>query len=177
MENENNDNNSKNYTLIKDNKTYNILITKNKTHITFNSREYILISNIEEFIKSTNLNFESIDEAFNFIIDFFEKDRAFIIDISKNIMKILLLMHEEKININLMFNNLIPDEVNTLKNITHDAYSYYNYDNSFIIFNTINNELYLVYATKEKTIKCFDLLSKKTMIEIKNADEDNKYIR
>ena len=183
MENNTNDKNSnsdknisKNYILIKDNKSYNILITKSGGRIIFKSREYELITDLEHFIKSTNIDFESINIAFDFVIDLFDKNRAFIKDISKIIMNIILSIYEKEININLVFNNLIPDEINSLINITYDAFSYYNYDNSFIIFTTIEILLYLVYATQEKSIKCFNILDNEQIIEIKNAEEDSKYI-
>ena len=175
--NENNNNNKeKQYILIKDNISHTILINKDKNKIIFKSREYLLVSKLEELIKSTNINFDSIDIAFDLIIDLFDKKRAFIKDISKNMMKIILLDFEDEININLPFNNLIPDEVNSLVNITYDSFSYYNYDNSFEVFTTINNKLYLVYATQEKTIKFFDLIDKVVVIEIKCSEENIKYI-
>ena len=184
MENINDNNNiinndikdSKEYILKKDNNLHNILIIKMKNKLKIKSREYELISNLEYFSKSTNINFESIDNAYDFIIDLFDKNRAFIKEISKIMMKISLIIFEEEIIINLPFNNLIPDDINTPMNITHDSYSYYNYDNSFIIFTTIDNILYLVYATALKTIKCYNLLDNSIIIEIKDSEENIKYI-
>jgi hypothetical protein len=65
-------------------------------------------------------------------------------------MNIFLRMYEEKIELNLHFNNLIPDLINSPKNLTYDAFTYYNYDNSFLIYNSImNNRLYIVYTTQD----------------------------
>ena len=168
--------NSKQFILTKDSIPHNILIKKYNNYLLFKSREYQLVSNLDILIKMTNINFETIDGAYNFIIDLFNKNRAFIKDITNNMLKIFLLIYEEEIPINIPFDNLIPDEVNSFINLTYDSFSYYNYDNSFIIFITITNELYLVYATEAKTIKCFNLLDKKPIIEIKDSNENIKYI-
>ena len=174
--NDNNNENTKQYILTKNSKTHNILIKKYNNYLIFKSREYQLVTNLEQLNKTTNVDFESIDKAYYFIIDLFDKNRAFIKDISKNMLKIILLIYQEEIPINIPFNNLIPDEINSLINIPYFSFSYYNYDNSFIIFTTINNELYLVYSTKNKTINCFNLLDQRPIIEIKDSDKDIKYI-
>ena len=168
--------NSKQYILKKDSSSYKIIITLKDNEIIFKSKKYQLTSNLENFFKITNNYFNSIDDAFDFTIALFDKNRAFIKEISNKMMKILLLNFEEEININLPFYNLIPDDVNSYKNITYDAFSYYNYDNSFIVFTSINNIIYLVYATEQKTIKCFNLLDNSVVIELKEDDKDIKYI-
>ena len=164
------------YILFKDNISHQILITKTESQIIFESREYILNLNLEEFIKKTNLYFQSLDNLYDFIIDLFNKNRAFIKEKCKVMLKIILLIYDEEIEIALFFNNVIPDDINSLINLTYDAFSYYNYDNSFIIFQGIDNILYLVYATEAKTIKCFNLLDKSVIIEIKYIEENIKYI-
>lgn len=58
--------------------------------------------------------------------------------------------------------------VETYKKI-NDSYAYDNLDNTFIIFKSINNKLYLIYATKTKSIITFDMIGKQKLNEIKNA--------
>jgi WD40 repeat protein len=77
----------------------------------------------------------------------------------------------------LPFYNLIPDLINFPKNLTYDAFTYYNYTNTFLIFNSINNnKLFLVFTTQEKNVKIYDIIDKKLVLEIRNSTEDNKQI-
>ena len=178
ISNDNCKGNAKQYILKKDNKDNIITITNCNNYIIFKSREYKLISNLEQLIKMTNFNFDSIDKAFDFIINLFDKRRAYISEKSKNLMKIrvLFLENETNFNINLQFNNLIPDDINTLKNIIYDSYTHYNYHNSFEVFTTINNELFLVYSTKEKYIKCFNLIDNAVIMIIKESERNIVFI-
>ena len=47
-------------------------------------------------------------------------------------------------------------------------------DNSFTVFKSINDILYLIYANKNKSIICFDLNEQKKIQELKNSH--NEYI-
>ena len=86
-------------------------------------------------------------------------------------------------------NNQLTNEINILKNInknknpkgiklyktiSEDSYSDYGLDNTFTIFNSINNLLYLIFATKKYSIICYNLNSQKKIIEIKDCH--NEYI-
>ena len=55
-----------------------------------------------------------------------------------------------------------------------DSYVYISVVNTFIIFNSINNNLYLIYSTKNKSIIIFNLIKNQILTEIKNAHK--KYI-
>ena len=50
-----------------------------------------------------------------------------------------------------------------------DSYVYISVVNTFIIFNSINNNLYLIYSTKNKSIIIFNLIKNQILTEIKNA--------
>ena len=92
-------------------------------------------------------------------------------------MNIILSIIEEKIELNLAFNNLIPDDINLPKNLTYDSFTYYNYTNTFLVFNSVNNNrLYLVFTTQDKYIKILDIVDKILVLEIRNITEDNKQI-
>ena len=170
--------NSKEYTLIKDDKSHKILIEQNGFKIIITNRQYqLIIDNLNEFYKSNLYEFKSFYDLYLFIIDLFEKNKALIFSISNNFMNIILNIFEEKIELNLPFNNLIPDYINFPKNLTYDAFTYYNYTNTFLVFNSVNNNrLYLVFTTQYKSIKILDIVDKVLVLEIKNTTEDNKQI-
>ena len=171
-------NNSKEYTLTKDDKYHKILIEHNDYKIIITNRQYqLIIDNLNEFHKSNLYEFKSFYDLYLFIIDLFEKNKALIFSISNNFMNIILNIFEEKIELNLPFNNLIPDYINFPKNLTYDAFTYYNYTNTFLVFNSVNNNrLYLVFTTQYKSIKILDIVDKVLVLEIKNTTEDNKQI-
>ena len=50
-----------------------------------------------------------------------------------------------------------------------DSYSYLNIDNTFTTFNSINNILYLIYSSFDKSIICYDLINQNKINEIKNC--------
>ena len=168
----------KEYILKNNRKSFKILIKYNNYCVTITSRQYqLIINDLKEFYKRYNFLFKSFKELYLFIIELFNRNRVHISSISNNIMNIILSVFEEQIELNLPFNNLIPDYVNIPKNLTYDAFTYYNYTNSFIIFNSINNNrLYMVYTTQEKSIKIYDIMDEKSILEIKNTTEDNKQI-
>lgn len=170
--------NSKEYTLDKDGKSYIILIKQSDYRIIITSRQYqLMIDDLQEFYKTNGYLFESFNDLYKFIIDLFDKNRAYISFLSNNFMNIILRIFEEKIELNLPFYNLIPDLINFPKNLTYDAFTYYNYTNTFLIFNSINNnKLFLVFTTQEKNVKIYDIIDKKLVLEIRNSTEDNKQI-
>ena len=170
--------NSKEYTLDKDGKSYIIIIKQSDYRIIITSRQYqLIIHDLQEFYKTNGYLFESFNDLYKFIIDLFDKNRAYISFLSNNFMNIILRIFEEKIELNLPFYNLIPDLINFPKNLTYDAFTYYNYTNTFLIFNSINNnKLFLVFTTQEKNVKIYDIIDKKLVLEIRNSTEDNKQI-
>ena len=65
-----------------------------------------------------------------------------------------------------------PERISYLKDITKDSFSYFYLDNTFTVFNSINNILTLVYATKEKSIVFFDLIDNTKINTIKGAHKE-----
>ena len=207
------------YYLIKDNFVYKTIIGKNKDEIYIKSKNYIIKFNQKELSKLIGMIFNSLEDAFDFIIEIFEKNQVLIKDIiinkemtliitieegKKTIMKLLFNTQkdENKFNIineiNKMKNEikdikkenlLLKNEIDNLKKynqnkknnnfkmlsyLTSDSYGYSNLDNSFTIFKSISDILYLVYATYEKSIICYNLINQKKTTEIKNCH--NRYI-
>ena len=58
------------------------------------------------------------------------------------------------------------------KDITKNSFSRYKLDNSFIVFKSIDDIFYLIYATKNISIISFNLIDNKTINEIKNAHKN-----
>ena len=171
-------NNRKEYILYKDDKSHKISLEQNDYRIIITSRQYqLIIDNLQEFYKSSLYKFTSFLELYLFIADLFDKNKVLISSISNKFMNIELHIFEEKIDLNLPFNNLIPDLINFPKNLTYDAFTYYNYTNTFLIFNSVNdNRLYLIFTTQDKSIKILDVVDEKLVLEIRNTTEDNKQI-
>ena len=84
----------------------------------------------------------------------------------------------EKIEIKKSFNNFNtfqepPIKLHFLKNIINDSFSKYLLDNSFIVFKSLDNLIYLIYSNEKNSIISFDLISNKKINEIKNAHFEN----
>jgi hypothetical protein len=67
-----------------------------------------------------------------------------------------------------------PKEIKLVSEISKNSYSDYGLDNTFTIFKSINDLLYLVYSTKKKSIIFHDLNNLKIFTEIKKCH--NEYI-
>ena len=65
----------------------------------------------------------------------------------------------ESINIKLKF----------LTDLTNDAFSSYKLDNVFIVFKSIDNIIYIIYANINNSIICLNLIDNKKICEVKNA--------
>ena len=61
------------------------------------------------------------------------------------------------------------DKIKFLSNITKDSYNHWCSDNSFIVFKSIDNIIYIVYSNEFKSIICFNLEESKKTCEIRNA--------
>ena len=90
----------------------------------------------------------------------------------------------DKINKN--GNEFNPNNIQLLNRLTNDSYSDYTLDNTFTVFNSIDNIFYLVYSNIKKSIISYNIIDNKKINEIKNAhsrditnfrhflDKDNK---
>ena len=70
--------------------------------------------------------------------------------------------------------NSNPKEISFLKELTIDSFSGYDLRNTFEIFKSFNEIIYLVYTNRNKSIILYNLLDNKRINEIKNAH--NNYI-
>ena len=65
-------------------------------------------------------------------------------------------------------------DIKFFNNLTKDSYAYGGVDNTFSIFKSIDNIIYLIYANEKLSIICYDLIKNQKINEIKNAHK--KYI-
>ena len=72
------------------------------------------------------------------------------------------------------FNNIIensPLNIELIKNLSEDSYADFILENTFTIFKSINNNLYLVYSNYHKSIILYNINTYKKINEIKNAHQ------
>ena len=143
------ENNKVNIKEIKNNKEMKLLLTffNGKIEKKF---EIILIYNKD----SKNLIFNELKNNKNEINNI------------KNDMKLL-----EK-EINNLKNNSKCKSINFLNDIENDSYAYSSLDNTFTVFKSIDNILYLIYSNKNKSIISYNLIKNNKEKQIKNAHDN-----
>lgn len=165
------------FQLIKNNVKYTFLIIKLETKILIKHKNYSIKFDKNDFNKLFVTEIDSIDNIYKYIINAFNADKIKIKDIMFNKAIILSLtnLKEKEIQIQLIY-DYNPNNLILFSKLTKDSFCSSPIENTFIIFNSIiqNNIIYLIYSTKEKSIKCINLMENKIMIEIKNAH--NKFI-
>lgn len=70
-----------------------------------------------------------------------------------------------------MINNNNSFKINNIKEI-NESFSLCSLDNIFTVFNSVNNIIYLIYASKIKSIIIYDLINEAKICEIKNAHKE-----
>ena len=76
---------------------------------------------------------------------------------------------QKKNKINKIENKFNPNNIQLLNNLTKDSYSDYTLDNTFTVFNSIDNIIYLIYTNIKKSIITYNIIDNKKINEIKNA--------
>ena len=117
-----------NYYIIKENIVYKIKIGKTEKDIFIKYKNYISIINLEKLMTLTGNSFNSIDIAYNFIVNIFDENKIIIKDIQINkVLKLIMNIKDKEIEINLFYiNNMkfnsksIINEINKLKNDIKD---------------------------------------------------------
>ena len=84
-------------------------------------------------------------------------------EIAKKPQKKIIKIRRKEIN---------PLKIQYLKDIAKDSYSYFYLDNTFAVFKSRDNILYLIYSTKDMSIISYNLIENKIIIEIKNAHNE-----
>ena len=65
-----------------------------------------------------------------------------------------------------------PTSLNSVYNLVNDSYNIDYLDNTFTLYSSKNDCLYLIYATENKAIKCYSFGQQKIIKDIKNAHDD-----
>lgn len=202
------------YYLIKDNNIYKIILGVDKSDIIIKSSNYLIKLNLLELNIVTSIEFNSLNEGYEFIKNLFDENKITLKEIilKESIKLSLKIVNDKEIEIilkysfgnrNYIFNTMnslkkeiidlktenkkLKNEINKLKsyhldpknikftsNVAEDSYAHDNSDNSLNVFNSINNDTYLVYSKENKSIICYDLDKKQIIKEIK--DSHKKYI-
>jgi hypothetical protein len=139
-------------------------------------KEMKLILFIKESKVEIILQYNKINN--NYFIDEINKLKNDITDLKNENDKLKKII--SKINTNTNINtkkekdDYCPKDIEFLEEITNDAFSSINIDNTFTTFESIDNILYLIYSNMNKSIICYYLNEKEICQEIKNAH--NSYI-
>ena len=70
---------------------------------------------------------------------------------------------------NILNKNNAPRNIKLLHTVEEKAYADYGLDNTFAVFISFNNILYLVYSTIKKSMICYDIRNKSLISEMKNC--------
>lgn len=209
--------------LLNENKIFKIIVGKKVDGIIIKSSNYVISFKANDLSPFIAYELKSIDEAYDFTINMFNKDKITIGNIILNetmkiFMKIKIIDKEEDIELNLKYNidnkdfdykelnnkynklnkdfcdlknenNKLINELNELKayytqdnpkdiisisDLTKEAYSDDISDNTFAVFKTIEDFLYVIFTNKNRSIICYNIIEQKKAIEIKNSH--NEYI-
>ena len=221
--------------LIKENNAYKFIVEEFKDEILIKYKNYEIRLNNNDLSILTKMELNSVDEAYQLIINRFEHNKVIIKDIIINkTIKLLLKVNmnniEKDIEMLLLYRNngnnnymevnkeinklkdeikLLKNEINKLKkdngingneinridnknspkidnnvnntnnknltflyDIVNDAYFNICLANSFSVFKSINDILYLIYSNQNKSIILYDIMVNKKIKEIKNAHEE-----
>ena len=121
-------------------------------------------------------NFETIEDAFEYIKDFsFSETKKNIINKKEMTIKIVMDLEDDKeIELKLLYDKNEEKKL-YIKNIIADSYiPDYGLVNTFETFKSIDDNLYIVYTNNHCSLLCYDLLQENLAIEIKN--ESAEYI-
>jgi hypothetical protein len=97
-----------------------------------------------------------------------------IISDNEEIKRELNILKRYYISNNLNNNGSNPKGIKSLKSITKDSFAEIDIDNTFTVFKSINDILYLIYSNKNKSIICYDLQYQQILKELKKSH--NAYI-
>jgi surface protein len=74
----------------------------------------------------------------------------------------------------MFYDNIELNNIKYLKDVVSDSFIYFTLDNTFSVFKSIEDILFLIYSNKEKSIITYNIFDNKLIKEIKDAH--NKYI-
>ena len=132
--------------------------------------KYIIISLSLPNDKNIEIKLEYVPNHKNSLIHNYIKELKEEINTLKN--KNNLLEEEiNKIKQKVVDKNKPPTNVKLLYTVEEMGYADYGLDNTFVVFNSFNDILYLVYSTIYKSIICYDVKNKTLLSETKNCHQ------
>ena len=163
------------FKLIKNNTNYTFLIIKLEDKIIIKHKNYVVKLDINDINELFGIQIDSKENMYKYIINAFNEGKIIIKDIILN-KEIILSFNNLKEKEIKLIHDYNPYNLIFFSKLTKDSFCSSPIENTFIIFNSINhnNIIYLIYSTKEKSIKCINLVENKIITEIKNAH--NKFI-
>ena len=129
--------------------------------------EIILLYNKENkdlVINELNNNYNELKNDINNLKDEINKLR-------KDIINLKINNNNDSFTEEKKQNSDITD-IQFSHNLVMDSFSQFALDNTFTVFKSINDILYLIYTNNNSSIISFDLIDNKKIIEIKNAHEE-----
>ena len=178
---------NKQFTILKDDRIFRIIIYKKINSLLIRCLNYQIILNINDLETILKIKFNSINESYNFFINIFNSNKVRIGDsFQKNLILILtifddILKKDKNVEIilkqkdgNWLYQKN-PIKIKFLSDISKISYNCYSVDNTFSIFKAINNLTYLIYASENVSIMCYNLNNEQLIAEINNA-HDQEYI-
>ena len=133
------------------------------------NKKIILIFN-SDYVKNIELILLYNEDCNNIIVSEINKLKKDINDLKKVNKQLTNEIH----NLKKIDKNQNPKGIKLSQTVSTDSYADYGLDNTFTIFKSINNLLYLIYSTKNCSIIGYNLNTNNKTIEIKNCH--NKYI-
>ena len=112
------------YFLLNENIIYKIIIIKYKDKIMIKTKNYSIEFDTNQLLLLTKVQFNNIDDAYNFIINIFNENKVKIDNeiINKSIQLILTIENEKKLEVDLLFNkekdneNIILNKIYNMQN-------------------------------------------------------------
>jgi len=135
----------------------NIIINKEIILLINNERETKITLKYNKEYKNINFSINDINQIKNEIISLKEENK---------------ILKDEINKLKKYHGNNNPNGVNLLSNISKDSYVDFILDNTFVVFKSINDILYLIYSNKKKSIICYDLNEKRKINELKNYHKE-----
>ena len=106
--------------------------------------------------------------------DYFTKQMKKIISDNEQIKKELNILKRYYVSNNLNNNGSNPKDIKSLKSISKDSFAEIDIDNTFTVFKSINDILYLIYSNKNKSLIFYDMQYQQVIKELKKCH--NTYI-
>lgn len=136
------------------------------------NRNYFKVNQIKNGIENIEQEKESIS---SYIASNKDKDNRVLIEEVKNDTQ-KEIKNETKKEVKKEEKNEVskgdPLKLEFEKTLTDSAYCPSNIDNTFTIFNSVDNNNLLIYGTKNSNLECYDLNNQKIIISISSAHKD-----